>query len=253
MNMKKKKKKRKLRVDRLLLVTISMAICIGISIAGITWIGNAIGDFIYSLQGETTTSTPQEPKASTITKESIIVLDAGHGGYDGGCEYGDYNEKTITLAVALKTGKMLEDAGYQVVYTRTSDAALGNEEFSDLSNRVNVGTRAQGDVFVSLHLNITENIAERVYGFEVYANEAMPASIALAENVIQEFEALNYSISRGILPGDFMHMVEENPLPAILVELGFLDDDNDRAFLGSVDGQTKLAQALARAIMKEYR
>lgn len=253
MNAKKKTKKRKLRVDRLAIVIIAMCISVGLCVTVITYIGNAIGNLLFASQEEISEHTQKDEKqTSSYTKESMIVLDAGHGGFDGGCEYGNYNEKTITLDVTLQIGKLLEEAGYQVVYTRTKDVALGNDEFTDLTNRVAFGASYGGDVFVSIHLNITENIQERVYGFEIYANEAMPKSMELAKQVDHELSALQYSVSRGILSGTHLHMVAENSLPAILIELGFLDDDEDRAYFTSAAGQKNIAQAIANAIIKEY-
>lgn len=249
----KKRKKRRLRKGRLCILLVLMSICVGLLITGITIVGNAFGDFLQGFQEDSSTNQQaSENKNVVYTKDSIIVIDAGHGGYDGGCEYKDANEKTITLEIALKTGALLEDAGYKVIYTRTTDIALGTYEYEDLSNRVNLGVQAGGSVFVSLHLNITEDIQERVYGFEVYANDRMKESETLAESVIENLEDLQYSTSRGVLNGDGLHLVIENPLPAILVELGFLDDDMDRAYLTSDTGQNKIAKALAEAIMKQY-
>lgn len=255
MNTKKKikRRKRKLRIGRLCIVLFAMLLSIGLCVMGITFVGNAVGDFFFGSQkGITAVKQSEEKQSSSYTKESIIVLDAGHGGYDGGCEYGNFNEKTITLEVTQKIGALLEAAGYQVVYTRTSDTSLGNDEIADLNNRVSMGYSSGGDVFVSIHLNITEDIAERVYGFEIYANEAFPKSMELAEEVNVQLSALQYSISRGVLSGEGLHLVAENNLPAILIELGFLDDDGDRAYFTSAAGQQKIAQAIANAIMQEY-
>lgn len=92
-----------------------------------------------------------------------VVIDAGHGGHDVGCIGGHSHEKDVTLALALKLGKQLEDnyPDIRVIYTRKTD------EFIDLIERANIANRAKADLFISLHCNANANKA--AYGSETYA------------------------------------------------------------------------------------
>ena len=84
-----------------------------------------------------------------------IVIDAGHRGYDVGCIALDgTQEKDITLDIALSTGELLEEAGYNVVYTRTSDNVSWPEDNKeDLQSRIDIAEDADANYYISIHIN----------------------------------------------------------------------------------------------------
>jgi N-acetylmuramoyl-L-alanine amidase len=91
---------------------------------------------------------------ATGDKLRTIVIDAGHGGQDPGCNgAGEIDEKSVTLAIALKLGKMLEDSlkDVKVVYTRKTD------KFIELWERPNLANKENADLFVSIHCNANNN------------------------------------------------------------------------------------------------
>ncbi|HPI54875.1 MAG TPA: N-acetylmuramoyl-L-alanine amidase [Chitinophagaceae bacterium] len=94
-------------------------------------------------------------------KVSKIILDAGHGGKDGGCHGSFSNEKDITLAVCKIVGKMLQDSfknDVKVAYTRTTDELAGGDYLSisqSLLYRTDFANREKGDLFISVHVNST--------------------------------------------------------------------------------------------------
>ena len=85
----------------------------------------------------------------------VVVIDAGHGGSDPGACYGGVREKDLTLKVALKLGRMIEEEmpGVKVVYTRKTDKALAATKADDLQARADVANKAGGDLFLSVHVN----------------------------------------------------------------------------------------------------
>lgn len=91
-------------------------------------------------------------------KITTVVLDAGHGGHDGGAKGQFSYEKDLTLAITLRVGKMIKDSlkDVNVVYTRTSDI------YPTLSERHEIANRANGDVFISIHINATAGTVTRV-------------------------------------------------------------------------------------------
>jgi N-acetylmuramoyl-L-alanine amidase len=91
-------------------------------------------------------------------KINKIVIDAGHGGHDGGA-HGQYSqEKNLTLAIALRVGRIMADSmkDVQVVYTRTSDI------YPTLVERHEIANRAKADLFISIHINSTADRIERI-------------------------------------------------------------------------------------------
>ena len=82
-----------------------------------------------------------------------IVIDAGHGGHDPGCSSGTCLEKDVTLSIALKLGKMIEDSlkDLKVIYTRKTD------KFIELSERSNIANKNNADLFISIHCNANDN------------------------------------------------------------------------------------------------
>lgn len=85
-------------------------------------------------------------------KFDVIVIDAGHGGHDPGCNGGDTKEKDVTLSIALKLGKLIEDSlkDVKVVYTRNID------KFIELSERCNIANKNNADLFISIHCNAND-------------------------------------------------------------------------------------------------
>jgi N-acetylmuramoyl-L-alanine amidase len=92
-----------------------------------------------------------------------IVIDAGHGGHDPGCQYGGIKEKEVTLKIALELGKKLSEelSDVKVIFTRKSD------EFVTLWDRANIANRNQADLFISIHCNANKNTA--ISGTETFA------------------------------------------------------------------------------------
>ena len=96
----------------------------------------------------------------------VVVIDAGHGGKFPGAHYGNVYEKDLTLKVALKLGKLIEEGmpGVKVVYTRKTDKALGTDLATDLQARADIANKAGGDLFVSIHVNAAKSSAARGVG-----------------------------------------------------------------------------------------
>jgi len=183
----------------------------------------------------------------------VIVIDAGHGGYDVGCSFDDYNEKDITLQIAKKAGEKMRKRGFQVIYTRESDIALGAYEEEDLALRAQFAYKHQAAAFLSLHLNMrNETETERCYGFEVYENKNDSVSHKVAQNIHSSLNGLEYTTSRGVLDGQTLQIVSMNLRPAVLIEMGFLDDEHDRAYLVSEEGQDDIANALCEAMVQTF-
>ena len=116
----------------------------------------------------------------------VVVIDAGHGGKFPGAHYGNVYEKDLTLKVALKLGKLIEEGmpGVKVVYTRKTDKALGTDLATDLQARADIANKAGGDLFVSIHVNAAKSSAAR--GVETRIMGESPKEQRYNENALFE-------------------------------------------------------------------
>ncbi len=116
----------------------------------------------------------------------VVVIDAGHGGKFPGAHYGGLYEKDLTLKVALKLGKLIEEGmpGVKVVYTRKTDKTLGPDLASDLQARADIANKAGGDLFVSIHVNAARAAAAR--GVETLIMGESPKEQRYNENALYE-------------------------------------------------------------------
>ncbi len=112
-----------------------------------------------------------------------VVIDAGHGGFDPGCQYGGVQEKNVTLAIALKLGKIIKKncKDVKVIFTRDTD------EFIKLKERTNIGNRNKANLFISIHCNAIPTKPEiagtETYTLGLYKNQ-VNLSIAKKENEV---------------------------------------------------------------------
>lgn len=210
----------------------------------------------------TQNSTPRPQKADSVysfispqeEEQTTILIDAGHGGYDGGSTSWDerVNEKDVTLQIALKTGALLEDLGYRIVYSRTDDnVSWPQDNAADLQARVDLGVEEEADYFISFHLNATDFYNDGARGFETYVTPGNDTA-KIASAIHEQLAQLDYSIDRGINEADYtsLHVLALNPVPAMLLELGFITDDADLAKLCDESFQVEMASAIAAGIQE---
>lgn len=116
----------------------------------------------------------------------VVVIDAGHGGKFPGAHYAGVYEKDLTLKVALKLGKLIEQEmpGVKVVYTRKTDKALAADLAADLQARADIANKAGGDLFVSIHVNAARSTAAR--GVETLIMGESPKEQRYNENALFE-------------------------------------------------------------------
>lgn len=176
-------------------------------------------------------------------QSDIIVIDAGHGGFDpGAVGPSGLQEKDINLEIALMTGKLLKDAGYSVILTRDDDT------FISLKERVRIANQENALLFVSIHNNSSNsNYSE---GTETFIAPNKVASSQLLADLLQQ-ELLNglKRTDRGIKRENF-YVIKYTKIPAALVELAFLSNAHEEALLESILFKEKAAKAVSQGIIK---
>ena len=180
--------------------------------------------------------------------KKILVLDAGHGGYDSG-SIGSKGimEKNITLAVALKVGAILKENNIDIVYTRESDnVPWPANEKKDLAARANISNNRKVDLFISIHLNSFKQ--KSVNGTETfYSNGSLKGKEAaklIHDQIIKDVELHD----RGIR-GENFSLLRNVKAPTVLIELGYITNKNDEMMLNNSFYQQKFAEAIAKGIL----
>ena len=171
-----------------------------------------------------------------------VVLDAGHGGEDGGTVEQTATEKEINLAVVLKMRELLENQGICVVLTREQDI------FIKLEERVRVANGEKADLFVSIHCNYYEKDSS-IYGLECYYCKGAEDGKYYAERILDTIEKSGEIVSRNAKPSGY-YILKNTTVPAVLVETGYLSNYNERNQLISGEYQGKLAQELVEGIVE---
>ena len=182
---------------------------------------------------------PQKPK---------IVIDPGHGGKDVGAESlkgPKYQEKSLNLTTAMMLNNFLQGMGYQTIMTR------GEDFFVPLELRTAFANSNQAVLFVSVHYNSAPNT--KAQGVEVYYYQAennkgrTEQSKKLAKMVLDQVIANTHCKSRGCKAGD-LAVVRETKMPAILVEGGFVTNEEELQKIRNPKYQRALAEGIANGI-----
>ena len=195
-------------------------------------------------------------------KPYVIVLDPGHGGYDGGANGNGVNEKDLTLKIAKYCKKYLEQQGNAKVYMTRND-----DTYVSLAGRVDYAASVNANLFVSIHLNSGGGHgAEVYYPNSNYRSDIGSEGKTLAQSVQDELIALGI-YSRGIKirnsqdskypdgsTQDYYAVIQRSKragFPGIIIEHAFIDSTNDfSAFLNSDEKLERLGKADATGILK---
>jgi N-acetylmuramoyl-L-alanine amidase len=200
----------------------------------------------------------EKAKGASGNRAYTVVLDAGHGGEDGGASSADgIREKDLNLSLAKTIGTYLEQHGVSVVYTRTEDVLLydrnvdfkGRKKLLDLAARLKIARETENSVFVSIHMNAFPQ--KQYHGLQVYYSAHHPLSQALALSVQNKVkEALDPENTRRIKKADSsIYLLDRNEKPAILIECGFLSNDAEARQLADENYQKQLSLIIALSIL----
>ena len=165
----------------------------------------------------------------------------GHGGGDSGAVGSRSLEKDINLQVSLKFAKRMREHGFEMVETRTVDSFVSLSEITGIANRANV------EFFQSNHCN-----AGGGHGFEIYV---LPGGKAEQwAEIMAKHLAKNLGISnRGIKKDKKFYVLVNTTMPAILVELAFIDDKNEEELLLNQVWQAKAVEGMVQAWCEVYQ
>lgn len=168
-----------------------------------------------------------------------IMLDAGHGGRDPGAVYNGRREKDDTLSLTLAIGELLQERGIDVLYTRTTDI------YESPYQKALEANAAGADFFLSIHRNSypTDNT---VSGVESLVYNKSGLKYTMAQNINEGLEALGF-INLGVKERPGLVVLRRTQMPAVLVEVGFINSDTDNRLFD--DNFDDIALAIAEGIL----
>lgn len=194
------------------------------------------------------------------TGKTVWVIDAGHGGEDGGAVAADGSkESDMNLAIARRLDALLVFLGEETRMTRTEDisihdasaSTLREKKRSDLENRVGLVNSTQGAILVSIHQNSLPS-SKQTHGAQVfYGKKEGSAEVANAVQLAlnQTVNAGNEKTEKAIVASIFL--MKNVTAPAILIECGFLSNENETALLKSGEYQQRLAVVIASGLLQQ--
>ncbi len=178
-----------------------------------------------------------------MSEVTRVILDAGHGGEEPGAVYSGRQEKTDALKLTMAVGRLLSDAGIDVMYTRVDDT------YQTPYEKAEIGNRSGADYFVSIHRNAMP-VPGTASGAQVLIYKNGGAAQAMAEDINRKLQEAGYA-DLGIIERPGLVVLRETEMPAVLVEAGFIDNEEDnRLFDQNFDG---IARGIADGILEAVR
>lgn len=189
-----------------------------------------------------------------VFTQPLVLIDAGHGGIDGGTKYKDILEKDINLHIGTKLYVLLRSKGVHAILNRTGDYALSDENRwlknssrhrKDLAQRRQLSEEVPTELLVSLHVNWNK-VPSRRGPVVLFKNEGK--SMMLAHFIQQSLNDL-FGTSKTIEVGKPFYLLRRVNSPSVIIETGFISNSQDRKMLCDPQSQTQIARAISNAIL----
>jgi N-acetylmuramoyl-L-alanine amidase len=187
-----------------------------------------------------------KPVGDSRLAGKTIVVDAGHGGTDSGARAGGVNEKDLTLSISRLIAQELAGAGATVIMTRKTDV------FIALGERAAIANRNNADLFVSVHINSTAK-ANSSTGSITFYHKKEPLGMLLAECIQRELAKISGIPSIGTWSDQRIYssgfaVLRNARMPSVLLELGFINHNRDRARMVQPAYQAAVAKAVLQGL-----
>ena len=219
-------------------------------------------DYIFKNDGKWVSEVPEGFVKGQYSK--TIFLDPGHGGRDSGAYYYNVAEKDLNMQVYRKLRKKLEELGYKVLTSRDSDIDV--DFITERSRMVN---KTNSDIFISIHFNATGSAYSKSSGIQTYSYsdepdypskinqywhnhpDRMSESKRLATSIHSSLLAETGAKDAGLLESSFA-VLRETAKPAVLLELGYMDNFAENQQIQDSHYQDKLVAGIVKGIQKYY-
>lgn len=176
--------------------------------------------------------------------KKTIVIDAGHGGTDFGATVNGISEKNITQQIANKIEDLhLDSDTFEILIIRAADENMSIEDRAKMVNQINP------DLFVSLHINSSKNSADN--GINAYVSpktDNYQKSKVIADILLNE--VCSPKLTKGKVQDANFVVLKKTTCPAVLLEIGFMSNENDLSYISNQVGQTEIAKRIIQAVSK---
>lgn len=215
--------------------------------------------FVLSLDLFYLGSEARTASGGAATDSPTIIIDAGHGGEDGGTSSSSgILEKDINLAISKKLQSLFEVGGFNVVMTRDDDGLIYDsgltkmrqKKVSDIQNRMNIIKENPSSIFISIHQNHYEQ--SKYSGAQVFYSKNNEQSSIIAEKIQEGIrtELQPNNIRKTKPSGSEIYLLHHAQSPAVMVECGFMSNPGEAQNLNDEEYQTKMAFAIYNAVIK---
>lgn len=183
--------------------------------------------------------------------DSIVVIDAGHGGMDEGTSSsnGIHVEKDYTLQVVQELKKLLEKKNVKAYYTRLEDKEVTKADRTKLANHL------QADLFISIHCNASSPGDTTAYGMETLysgrnSGNRQLSNKRLAQIILDSMTEATGNRKRGVIKREQLYLLHHAKVPTTIVEIGYMSNKNDLKYITAESGRQKIAGGICDGIMK---
>lgn len=213
--------------------------------------------FLLSVAGNKVVSVISENSAAE--RRHCIIIDAGHGGVDGGASScTGVLESQINLEIALRLDDLLHLLGMDTLMTRTTDISIYTEgesiaakKVSDLKNRVRIANENNNGILISIHQNhFSDN---RYSGAQVFYAKSQGSEVLARSIQSSLIQTLNPGSKRQAKKADGVYLMQNVQIPGVLIECGFLSNPAEEEKLRSASYQKKLCCVISSAISTYIR
>ncbi|WP_025720791.1 N-acetylmuramoyl-L-alanine amidase [Paenibacillus sp. 1-18] len=243
------------KLNKLWLTGLGVSICIFFSSVFPAYVDAATRPSEKSIELNKTTdgrSSPYPPYHAFANP--VVLIDVGHGGVDGGTSHKNLLEKDVNLAIGQKLYLILRSQGYPAVLNRDKDYALSDDNrwlpsksrhLKDLAQRKSLAEQLPTSLVVSLHVNWAKR-SEKRGPIVLFQDEG--SSYLLAQRIQHSLNRL-FCMNKETVYGKPFYLLNTIQQPAVIVETGFISNEQDRAMLSADRGQKDIAEAIAKGII----
>lgn len=188
----------------------------------------------------------------------VIVIDPGHGGIDGGATFNGVIEKNVTLPISLRLRDYLQEQGALVLMTREKDVDLASSNSrsirerkrTDLIARTKFINNSEADLYISVHANAFPQVNSK--GAQTFYSPKFSENKQAAKLVQAEFIRNLKNTKRHAKPMESVYLVKHANKPGVLVEVGFLSNDEERRNLQNKVYQDDIALSIYTGVIRYF-